>query len=137
MTLKTPISIPRKLPCATSVIPYKLSDEQSGGVEQDTRGKSMAVAYPVIGHWYRRSNGSLFEVVAVDEEDGTVELQFFDGTIDEVDLESWPDLLIESVGAPEDWSGSVDMDPEDYLGEDNGELPLGWHDPLEMLDKAD
>ena len=26
---------------------------------------------------------------------------------------------------------------DDYVGEDNGELPLGWHDPLEMLDKAD
>jgi len=97
----------------------------------------MAVAYPVIGHWYRRSNGTLFEVVALDEEDGTVELQFFDGTIDEVDLETWPSLLIETVSAPEDWSGSVDMDPEDYLGDDNGDLPLGWHDPMEMLDKAD
>jgi hypothetical protein len=76
-------------------------------------------------------------VVAVDEEDGTVDLQFFDGTIDEVDLEVWPNLLIEAVGAPEDWSGSVDMDPEDYSGEDDGELPLGWHDPLEMLEKVD
>ena len=56
---------------------------------------------------------------------------------DEVDLDTWLNLLIETVGAPEDWSGSVDMDPEDYLGEDNGDLPLGWHDPLEMLDKAD
>ncbi len=97
----------------------------------------MAVAYPVIGLWYRSSNGTLFEVVAVDEDDATVELQLFDGTIDEVDLESWPNLLIEAVGAPEDWSGSVDMDPEDFLGEDNGELPLGWHDPLEILDKRD
>ncbi len=97
----------------------------------------MAVAYPVIGLWYRSSNGTLFEVVAVDEDAATVELQLFDGTIDEVDLETWPSLLIEAVGAPEDWSGSVDMDPEDFLGEDNGELPLGWHDPPEILDKTD
>ena len=74
----------------------------------------MAVAYPVIGHWYRRTNGNLFEVVAVDEQDATVELQFFDGTIDEVDMEVWPTLLIESVGAPEDWSGSMDIDRLDY-----------------------
>ena len=65
----------------------------------------MAVEYPLIGSWYRHPNGSLFEVVAVDEEDGTVELQHFDGTLDEVDLETWPALLIESVGAPEDVSG--------------------------------
>ena len=97
----------------------------------------MAVEYPLIGSWYRHPNGSLFEVVAVDEEDGTVELQHFDGTLDEVDLESWPALLIESVGAPEDISGSLDMDPEDFLGKDEGEIPAGWHDPLEFVDQAD
>jgi len=97
----------------------------------------MAVAYPVIGHWYRRTNGTLFEVVAVDEQDATVELQFFDGTIDEIELENWPTMLIERVGAPEDWSGSVDMDPEDYSGRESGDIPLGYHDPLSFLDKRD
>ena len=57
----------------------------------------MAVAYPVIGHWYRRTNGTLFEVVAVDEQDATVELQFFDGTIDEIELENEADLVIWGV----------------------------------------
>lgn len=97
----------------------------------------MAVAYPQIGHWYRRTNGALFEVVAVDEQDATVELQYFDGTIDEIDLETWPGLLIERVRAPEDWSGSVDMDPEDYVAADTGELPIGWHDPLEILENSE
>jgi len=97
----------------------------------------MAVAFPQIGHWYRRTNGSLFEVVALDQDDDTVEVQFFDGTIDQIDLESWPNLLLESVGAPEDWSGSVDMDPEDFLGNDSGEMPVGFHDPMAFLDKVD
>jgi Family of unknown function (DUF6763) len=97
----------------------------------------MAVVFPVIGHWYRRPNGTLFEVVAVDEADATVELQYFDGTIDEVDLEAWPGFLIERVRAPEDWSGAIDMDPEDFVFEDNGELPVGWHDPLEILEKTE
>lgn len=95
-----------------------------------------AVALPGIGHWYRRSNGTLFEVVAVDEQDATIELQYFDGTIDEIDLEAWPGLLIERVRAPEDWYGSVDMDPEDDAAGDSSELPLGWHDPLEILEKS-
>ena len=97
----------------------------------------MADEYPLIGNWYRHPQGSLFEVVAVDEEDGTVELQHFDGTLDEVDLESWPALLIESVGAPEDFSGSLDMDPEDFMGKDHGEIPAGWHDPLKFLDQTE
>ena len=95
----------------------------------------MAVLYPVIGQWFSRPNGTLFEVVAIDEDGGTVEVQQFDGTIDEVDLETWPELLLVEVSAPEDWSGSVDMDPEDYLGKKDGEMATGFHDPLSFLDK--
>ena len=95
------------------------------------------VPNPTIGQWYRRTNGQLFEVVAVDDDDQTIELQFFDGTIDEVDRETWSKLLIERVAAPEDWSGSVDMDPEDYSGKSEGEMPIGYHDPLEFLEKGD
>lgn len=97
----------------------------------------MAIAYPVIGDWYRRTNGTLLKIVAADEEDATIEIQFFDGTIDEVDLDTWQGMMLERVGAPEDWSGSVDMDPEDFSGIDNGEIPLGYHDPLSFLDKTD
>lgn len=101
-----------------------------------TAQRGLAVPAPAIGRWYRRANGQLFEVVAVDEADGTIELQFFDGTIDEVDEETWERLLIQRVAAPEDWSGSVDMDPEDFDG-DGGEMPSGYHNPLEFLDNAD
>ena len=92
---------------------------------------------PVVGRWYRRVHGQMFEVVAVDEDDATIELQFFDGTIDELDMETWRRLLVERVAAPEDWSGSVDMDPEDFTGQDDGEMPAGYHDPLSMLENSD
>ena len=95
----------------------------------------MAIQYPVIGQWFRRPNGTLFEVVAIDEEAMTVEIQQFDGTVDEFDIERWPDLLLTEVSAPQDWSGSVDMDPEDYLGKTDSEMPSGYHDPLAFLDK--
>lgn len=97
----------------------------------------MAVAYPSIGMWFRRPNGAFFEVVAVDEANTTVEIQFFDGTVSEVDLEHWPELLITEANAPEDWSGSVDMDPEDFIGENNGDIPAGFYDPLDFLDRVD
>jgi len=96
----------------------------------------MAVLYPVIGQWFSRPNGTLFEVVAVDEDGGTVELQQFDGTLDEVEMDAWPELLLTEASAPEDWSGSVDMDPEDYVGRSNDEMPPGFHDPLAFLDKT-
>lgn len=93
----------------------------------------MAVAFPVVGKWFRRPNGSMFEVVAVDEEDHTIELQHFDGTLEEVDLESWADLLTVEVAAPEDWSGSVDMDPDDYVGLRADEVPPGFQELFEFL----
>ena len=43
---------------------------------------------PVVGDWYRH-NGALFEVVAIDRDDGTVEVQHFDGTLEEFDLDTW------------------------------------------------
>lgn len=96
----------------------------------------MAIQYPVIGAWFRRPNGTLFEVVAVDEDDGTIEVQHFDGTIGEFDIDNWVRMLLVETSAPEDWSGSVDMDPEDYVGTAIGDMPAGYHDPLEFLDNV-
>lgn len=95
----------------------------------------MAVQNPVIGQWFRRPNGTLFEVVAIDEAGSTVEVQQFDGTIDEFDIDTWPKLLLIEAAAPEDWSGSLDMDPEDYVGKKDKEQPIGYQDPLSFLDK--
>jgi hypothetical protein len=72
---------------------------------------------PAVGAWYRFVGADLFEVVALDEDDGTIELQYFDGTVEEMDLEDWNahwlDSEIEVAAAPEDWTGSVDVDTED------------------------
>jgi hypothetical protein len=77
----------------------------------------MATPQPGIGDWYRLDSGSLFEVVAYDDDDGTIEIQYFDGTVEEMDIEDWEaqweDGALESAEAPEDWSGSVDVDAED------------------------
>ncbi|MDH5622747.1 MAG: hypothetical protein OEY74_11755 [Gammaproteobacteria bacterium] len=96
----------------------------------------MDVQFPAVGEWYRRPSGTVFEVVAVDEEDGTIEIQQFDGTIGEIDIENWPHMLLLEISPPEDWSGAVDMDPDDYVGTKEGEMPSGFHDPLEFLEET-
>lgn len=63
---------------------------------------------PRIRGWYRAADGSLFEVVAVDERDGSVELQYQDGTLEELDLEAWEELEV----APAE-PAVVGLDPED------------------------
>ena len=72
---------------------------------------------PTIGNWYRIQGSDSFEIVALDEDDGTIELQYFDGTVEEMDLEDWQAAheggALEEIEAPEDWTGSVDVDPEE------------------------
>jgi uncharacterized protein DUF6763 len=92
---------------------------------------------PIIGEWYRRTNGALFEIVAIDRDDNTVELQHFDGTIEELDLESWAEQEFVEAQPPEDWTGSVDVEPEDYESEREVNVVASWGDPLMSLDRSE
>jgi hypothetical protein len=91
---------------------------------------------PVVGEWYRHQ-GALLEVVAIDRDDGTVEVQHFDGTLEEFDLESWGELELQEAQAPDDWTGSVDVEPEDYENEADSGATTNWTDPLMSLDRAE
>lgn len=86
----------------------------------------MNTRQPGIGDWYRH-RGELFEVVAVDEDDGLVEVQSFDGTIEEIEIADWHLMCssgaIEPAEAPEDTRGSLDGDSERESGD--GYDPLG------------
>ena len=90
----------------------------------------MSMQRPSVGEWYRLSSGELLEVVAFDPTDGTIEVQYFDGTVEEFDFDDWRSQrasgAIETAEAPEDWSGSVDVEPEDGRSDS---------DPLEEDDR--
>jgi hypothetical protein len=114
---------------------YKYLDVRLLGAEVRT----MANPSPVVGDWYRRTSGDSFEVVAIDPDDRTIEIQYFDGTIEEVELEQWLEDTIERASAPEDWTGSVDIEPEDYENEVEAEPGSGssTYDPLAYLDRSE
>jgi hypothetical protein len=99
----------------------------------------MAKPPPVIGEWYRRPGGESFEVVAIDNDDHTIEIQYYDGTVEELELQEWLEDNIESTEAPEDWTGSVDVEPEDteneYEAEPGNSQP--WADPLQFVDRGE
>jgi hypothetical protein len=103
-------------------------------------------APPEIGAWYRIRGGESFEIVAIDEGDRTIEMQSFDGTVEEMDLEDWDSQRasgeIEDAQAPEDWSGSVDIDGEDDAPSPNSGLEgdsqlAGGLDGLDLFDAPD
>jgi hypothetical protein len=103
-------------------------------------------AQPEIGAWYRLRGGESFEVVAIDEDDGTIEMQTFDGTVEEMEIEDWDTQRasgeIENAEAPEDWSGSVDVDSEDDAPAPNSGLEgdsqmAGGLEGLDLFDAPD
>jgi hypothetical protein len=71
---------------------------------------------PIVGEWYKDTEGQIFEIVAMDEEENHIEIQFFGGEIDEMDFETWASSVIENVEQPEDWSGPYDELERDDLG---------------------
>ena len=99
----------------------------------------MAKPAPVIGEWYRRPGGESFEIVAIDRDDHTIEIQYFDGTVEEMELEEWRESEIETCEAPEDWTGSLDVEPEDTENEYEAEPGANgaWGDPLQSLDRGE
>ncbi len=96
------------------------------------RALSSTFGLPEIGGWFRLSEGKTFEVVAVDEKDLTVEIQHFDGTVEEVDVDSWRQMGAEPIEAPEDWSGSLDVDTPDLP--ESEEKHQDFNDPLNFVD---
>jgi len=96
----------------------------------------MANPAPVVGKWYARPGGDSFEVVALDLDDATVEIQYFDGTIEELDLDDWREEQIVLAEPPEDWTGSVDVEPEDYENEFETEPGMSAS-PLEAIDRGE
>ena len=88
---------------------------------------------PVVTQWYRHlDKGQQFQVTAFDEDEGTVEIQHFDGDVEEVDLDEWSEMEIELIEPPEDWTGPVDDVERDDLGYSETEMSgQDWRDPLE------
>lgn len=88
---------------------------------------------PTVGAWFEAADGSTLEVVAFDADEQTVEVQFFDATIEEYDLDTWYSLSLFPIQPPEDWSGSFDLDGIDSandLDRPAGEIHLSPLDDI-------
>lgn len=72
---------------------------------------------PIVGNWYRDlERDDRFEVVAVDEDEGIIEIQYFEGDVEEMDVDTWYEMDLEVIEAPEDWTGPMDGITRDDLG---------------------
>ena len=69
---------------------------------------------PVPGQWYENlEEEESFRVLSVDEDSELLEIEYLDGDIEEIDLETWHEMDLERIEEPEGWSESDDEDAED------------------------
>jgi hypothetical protein len=88
---------------------------------------------PRIDQWYSHlDKGQRFYVTAINEEQNTVDIQHFDGDLEELSLDEWRDLRIVLSEQPENWRGALDIAEKDDLGTGITDTRSGdWSEPGE------
>ena len=92
---------------------------------------------PIIDEWYHYpAKAQKFKVIAFDDHAATVEIQYFDGNIDEFDLDTWYELDMERIEPPEDWTGPMDNIEKDDLNPVGTEMQReDWDAPYSEEDE--
>ena len=95
----------------------------------------MSRLLPEIGRWYlEQSSRQLFEIVAYDRDEGTLQIQYLDGEIADYDLEAWGEMSLLAAAAPEDWRTAFELDQDMELDPDAAIHPPQWGSPLSRIE---
>ena len=71
----------------------------------------------IVDNWYfHLDKGQRFYVVAVDAENELIELQHFDGDLEEISLNEWRRMDIALAEEPASWYGATDISEADDFG---------------------
>ncbi|WP_237056013.1 DUF6763 family protein [Microbulbifer sediminum] len=95
----------------------------------------MAHSHPDIGNWFEMiDSGQLFEVVALDDLHRTVEIQYLDGTLDELDMEQWQSLPLATAAPPEDANIAYGMTAREHSPSSSDATLPDQQNPLDYLE---
>jgi len=93
----------------------------------------MASFYPLVGTWFLElETNQRFEIVAIDDKQRTIEVQYYDGDVGEFDIESWGALNIIETETPDAAYSSADSNSpfaDDVLHMDSYTNPLESIEP--------
>ena len=99
---------------------------------------------PVQGQWYEDLEEiEIFRVLSVDPDEEIIEVQYENGDIEEIDLDTWHELDLEHAQEPEGWASDDDDEDEDEDEEDEDEDDWDededddWDDDDDDLDDDD
>ena len=91
--------------------------------------------HPIPGQWYLdRQNEDSFQVVSVDEDDRSIDIQYTDGSVDEISRDEWAMLELDDCEQPEDWVGPFDdLETDDVGIPENSAEAHGTELPMERV----
>ena len=70
---------------------------------------------PVKGQWFEDlEENEIFLVLSVDPDTELVEIQYENGDIEEIDLDTWHELDLERTTEPEGWASADGEEEEEY-----------------------
>ncbi|AXQ31042.1 hypothetical protein D0B54_21200 [Solimonas sp. K1W22B-7] len=87
-----------------------------------------------VGKWFQ-TDGEPFEIVGLDTAAEVVLVQHFDGTLEELDFDTWVEISARSCAPPEDYSGALDIGREDYGINDEALSSGRWDNPADFIDQ--
>ena len=77
---------------------------------------------PVQGKWYEDlEENEVFKVLSVDPDQELVEVQYENGDIEEIDLDTWHELDLEQAQEPEGWANDDEEEEEEEEEDDDEE----------------
>lgn len=82
-----------------------------------------------VGEWFE-AGAQPFEIIGIDAQAGIVLVQHFDGSLEEFDFDSWLEISARPCAAPEDISGALDVERDDY---DDTPHNGHWGNPIDEL----
>jgi hypothetical protein len=92
-----------KAAAAPTLVARRIDDRVASAVSRDYE--------PVPGQWYENlEEEEQFRVLSMDEDSELLEIEYLDGDIEEIDLETWHEMDLERIEEPEGWSESDDED---------------------------
>jgi hypothetical protein len=83
---------------------------------------------PVQGQWYEDlEENEIFKVLSVDPDEEIIEVQYENGDIEEMDLDTWHELDLERAEEPEGWaSDDEEAEEEEEEEEEDDEDDEDW-----------
>ncbi|MDH5301289.1 MAG: hypothetical protein OEW58_08010 [Gammaproteobacteria bacterium] len=77
---------------------------------------------PIVDQWYQHPDqGQPFLIVDIDDDAEAIEIQYFDGTMDELSFSEWEGMTIEECATPDSWSGGLE-EPDAEIDEITAEF---------------